>query len=94
MIGTRNWFGILLAEQDLRKGVIEVMGGQVLDYEAKRIYHEGMEEGREEGRQEGREEGSINTLVSLVKKGIITLHSAAAEAGISEDDFSKKMKSV
>ena len=66
------------------------MGGQVLDYEAKRIYHEGMEEGREEGK----EEGSINTLVSLVKKGILTLHLAAAEAGISEEDFSKKMQSV
>ena len=48
----------------------------------------------EEGGEEGKEEGSINTLVSLVKKGIITLHLAAAEAGISEEDFSKKMQSV
>ena len=55
---------------------------------------EGRAEGREEGREEGKEEGSINTLVSLVKKGIITLHLAAAEAGISEEDFSKKMQSV
>ena len=53
-----------------------------------------LEEGREEGREEGKEEGSINTLVSLVKKGILTLHLAAAEAGISEEDFSKKMQSV
>ena len=53
-----------------------------------------LEEGREEGREEGKEEGSINTLVSLVRKGILTLHLAAAEAGISEEDFSKKMQSV
>ena len=33
------------------------MGGQVLDYEAKRILNQGRAEGREEGRVEGREEG-------------------------------------
>ena len=33
------------------------MGGQVLDYEAKRILNKGREEGRAEGRTEGRVQG-------------------------------------
>ena len=49
--------------ENIRKGVGSVMGGQVLDYEAKRLRDQFLEEGREEGR----EEGMISTLASLVK---------------------------
>lgn len=37
----------------IRKGVEGILGGKVLDYEAKRIYTAGIAEGRAEGRAEG-----------------------------------------
>ena len=59
------------------------MSGQVLDYEAKRILNEGIDKGREEG--------IIDTLISLVKDGILTIKDAAARAGITEAAFQQKM---
>ena len=49
---------------DIVRGVGSVMGGQVLDYEAKRILKEGRKEGHEEGRAEGIM-GTVNVLRSL-----------------------------
>ena len=43
--------------QKVREGVKSVMGGQVLDYEAKRIRNEGIEHGLERGMAEGLERG-------------------------------------
>ena len=81
--------------ENIRKGVGSVMGGHILDYEAKRIKNEGLEEGlvkgRVEGRLEGREEGIISTLISLVKDGILSIKDAAVRAGITEADFQEKM---
>lgn len=52
------------------RGVGSVMGGQVLDYEAKRILNggrrEGHEEGRKEGRREGHEEGRAEGIMGTV----------------------------
>lgn len=64
---------------NVREGVKEVMGGQVLEYEAKTIYNE------------GRIEGGWNMLFNLVKKNLLSLKDAAAQVGLSEEDFLKKM---
>jgi predicted transposase/invertase (TIGR01784 family) len=48
------------------------------------------EEGREEGIREGRKEGAFNMLISLVKKGILSMKTAAEEAGVSEEEFTKR----
>ena len=69
--------------ENILKGVGSVMSGQVLDYEAKRILNEGIDKGREEG--------IIDTLISLVKDGILTIKDAAARAGITEAAFQQKM---
>lgn len=45
---------------------------------------------KEEGRAEGRIEGTLNTLIGLVKKGILTLTQAADEANMTVDEFSAK----
>ena len=50
---------------------------------------EGRLEGKLEGIQEGRREGIINTLISLVKDGLLLLTEGAKRAGMSESDFSK-----
>ena len=48
--------------------------------------------GIEKGRLEGRQEGTINTLISLVKDGILSLDEAATRAGMSAKDFKKYIK--
>ena len=44
---------IAIKYENIRKGVGTVMRGQVLDYEAKRIWNSGILKGREEGREDG-----------------------------------------
>ena len=51
---------------------------------------EGFEEGRAEGKAEGKVEGKLETLIGLVKKGILTLAQAAEEAHMTEAEFSSK----
>ena len=51
---------------------------------------EGHREGRREGIRKGREEGTFSTLISLVKKGILSVKTAAEEAGVSEEEFTKR----
>ncbi|RRJ24235.1 transposase [Lachnoanaerobaculum gingivalis] len=48
--------------------------------------------GIEKGRLEGRQEGTINTLISLVKDGILSLDEAAIRADMSAKDFKKYIK--
>ena len=50
---------------------------------------EGREEGRVEGRAEGKKEGVMFALISLVKKGIITIADAAEEFDLSQEEFEK-----
>ena len=55
---------------------------------------EQMELFKEDGRREGRAEGTLQTLIDLVKDGILTIKEAAARAKMSEDAFSAKMKAL
>ena len=60
----------------------------------KELYEQGLkedawEEGLEKGREAGKILGKTETLVSLVKKGRITLEEAAEEAGIDAKSFEK-----
>lgn len=61
---------IALKYDAVRKGVREVMGGRVLEYEAKTIKREGIAEGRERGIAEGRENGIRDTVSILKNLGI------------------------
>ena len=42
-------------------------------------------------KEDGRREGIIETLISLVKDGILSIKDAAKRAGISETAFEQKM---
>ena len=48
-----------------------------------------IEEMRAESRAEGRVEGILKTLVSLFKKGTLTLAQAAEEAQMSPEEFQR-----
>ena len=51
--------------ENVMEGVKQVMGGKVLDYEAKRIKNEGIEEGIKEGIVEGKAAGIVETGVDF-----------------------------
>lgn len=48
-----------------------------------------IKEGRREGKKEGRKEGVINTLIMLVKDGIISVEDVAKRANLSVSKFQK-----
>lgn len=77
---------------NVKEGVKSVMGGRILDYEAKRIKAEGLQEGRKEGLQEGRKEGQIETLIELVKDNILSVKEAASRASLPEAGFREQMR--
>lgn len=72
---------IALNYTKVREGVKAVMGGKVLDYEAKTIKNAGIQEGR------------LEQLIDLVKLNLLSVKDAAAQARLSEDDFMRKVNS-
>ena len=67
----------------VKEGVKAVMGGKILEYEAKTI--------RNEGRREGRSEGRLEMLFDLVDKGLLSIAEAAVMTNLTEELFKKKM---
>lgn len=68
---------------EVRKEVEDIMGGKVLDYEAKDILNKGRAEGRAEGRN--------STLYELVEEGTLSVAKAAKKLGVSEKQFVDSM---
>lgn len=66
--------------KNVREGVKMIMGGKVLEYEAKTI------------KNEGRQEGRLEMLFDLVRDNLLSLKDAAARIGLSEEVFLQKMK--
>ena len=66
--------------ENVQKGVGEVMGGPMIETEAKRILMRGRDEGRVEGKSEGRSEGKelkdIENILRVMKKQRLTLEGA------------------
>jgi len=52
-----------------------------------RVEARGMEKGIAKGREEGIKEGTVNTLISLVNDGILSISDAAKRADMSEERF-------
>lgn len=61
----------------MKKGVTNIMGGQILDYPAKRILMQGVEQGLKEGLEEGR-------IMEIIDTGI--------EFGLSEDEILNRIQ--
>ncbi|MCI6097627.1 MAG: hypothetical protein MR700_02295 [Selenomonadaceae bacterium] len=78
----------------VRKGAEDIMGGKILEYEAKTIYQNGMRMGHEKGRERGCKEGRMEILYDLIKDGDISLSKAAQKAGMDEETFRAEMAMV
>ena len=84
--------GIAAKYANVREGVKSVMGGKILEYEAKTILRRGIEEGRErgreegrlEGREEGREEGRQAGILEGRQEGILEGRQEGIAAGKKE----------
>ena len=81
---------IAAKKKNIREGVKNVMGGKVLEYEAKTILRTGIEQGLERGMERGREQGAIRKLIQQIcrkrKRGTSTLSIA--------EDLEEEIKTV
>ena len=80
----------------VRKGAEDVMGGKILEYEAKTIHNNGLriglEQGREQGRAEGREQGleqgraeKENSIIISMLKNKLSLEQIVSITGLTMD---------
>ena len=65
--------------ENVKEGVSSVMGGKVLEYEAKTIKNEGIKEGR------------LEVLFDLVRDNLLSIKDAASQAKLTEETFREKM---
>jgi predicted HTH domain antitoxin len=63
--------------ENVKKGVASVMGGKVLEHEAKTILRRGQSEGRRD------------TLVELVRDGLLSISEAAKRLNMNEEELRK-----
>ena len=68
--------------ESIRKEVTDIMGGKVLEYEAKDILRRGIKEGIEVGKFE--------TLSDLVKDNLLPIEEAAKRAEMTVEEFKKE----
>ncbi len=65
-------------------------GVEIMCREMDQIYNEGVEQGIERGIEQGIEQGKINTLLSLVKDGLLSIVDAAKKADMDLPTFKQK----
>ena len=58
------------------------------------IWERSIKEGLQEGLQQGLEQGMLQTLVSLVQKGMLTIEAAAQEANMEMETFEQYMEHI
>ena len=72
--------------ENIKEGIGEVMGGKILNYEAKDIYNAGKKEGRDEGIRLG-----MSVCISLIRDGLLSLTEAAKRLGMTEEELKMHM---
>ena len=74
----------------VKEGVRTVMGGQILEYEAKTLFRQGMEQGRELGRELGLKQGE-NKLSQLIAKLMENNRSQDILRATQDEEFREKL---
>lgn len=78
--------------ENVVEGVKNVMGGRILETEAKTIYRQGLQKGIQEGRQEGQFEAWIQSAKSLMQAAGWTASQAVEKMGIPQADSTQVLK--
>lgn len=74
--------------ENVREGVTSVMGGRVLEHEAKTILREGWQQGRKEGRKEGEDYGVKKGKLEQAKQTAFNLKAM----GMTNDSIAKAVE--
>lgn len=69
----------------IREGVKQVVGGKILEYEAKDI----LNQGRREGLSQGRQEGELNMCIRLIQDGLLKVEDAARKLNMKEEELKR-----
>ena len=69
----------------------EVKGMLLTEYNEAEAMELFREDGRQEGMREGERKGAVETLLSLVRDGILSVKDAASRAGLDESEFREKL---
>ena len=78
----------------VRKEVTSVMGGKILEYEAKTILQRGIQAGLQEGRQAGLQEGRLQSYIEMVKEGFLPVSEAAKRLDMKEEELKKYLDTL
>ena len=83
---------------NVKKGVENIMGGEILELEVDKILNRGIDIGRTEGlsigRTEGLAEGMISALTTLVRDGLLDLAEGAKRANMTQEEFEQKVNNL
>ena len=75
----------------VRKGVDDIMGGKILEHEAKSILQRGIREGELrgeiKGETKGKAKGRLEMCLELVREGILSLSDAAKRLNMKEEEL-------
>ena len=83
------------SEREERVNMCEAIEGIIHDAKAEGIEEgraEGIEKGRAEGIEKGRAAGKVETLLSLIEKGILTIADAARLFNMTVPEFEEEAK--
>ena len=67
----------------VREGVKNVVGGKILEYEAKDILRRGI--------SQGRQEGELNMCIRLIQDGLLKVEDAARKLNMEEEELEKRL---
>lgn len=73
----------------VREGVKQVVGGKILEYEAKDILRRGISQGRQEGEKTGIKKGEINMCIQLIHDGLLKVEDAARKLNMEEEELKR-----
>ena len=76
---------------NVKKGVEDIMGGAILELEVDKILNRGIDIGKAEGLSIGRTEGIINSMISLVRDGLLDMAEGAKRANMTQEEFEQKV---
>ena len=83
---------------NVKKGVEDIMGGEILELEVDKILNRGIDIGRTEGMSEGlsigRTEGIVEGMITLVRDGLLDLAEGAKRANMTQEEFAQKVNDV
>ena len=77
----------------VKEGVKQVVGGKILEYEAKDILRRGISQGLSQGWREGEKEGirkgELNMCIQLIQEGLLKVEDAARKLNMKEEELKK-----